>query len=359
MQKPLLTHDRAAAVAALRRMREQFPGHRLTTFAELAAGPLRRPPGQAARRATTRCSPRTRTRRRGCWRRRPYLRELNRMPERLALLEAEGARLDADPLVIAVAGAGVAAAPAAAGGSRVAVAAVGAQPPDRRGRLLSAGDAVVGATAASTDAAELYRFAVHARRPRGPVRGSVLPGSAGHGAGARGAAAVPAEGADAPRCPRPPRPARCSMPSWTATNRSRRSPRSTRRSRNFRKREDRKQEIEQADRRNQALGDLLLFRRGVPRGGRPADAAADADLAAARATVPPVVWHKAAGRVCPHQARLRHRRGPLPGGGEARSAVRRVTPHAHRRCSPRRTAAPRHAPTSRRRVSGSRTITRS
>jgi tetratricopeptide (TPR) repeat protein len=98
VQKPLLTHDRAGAVAALGRMREQFPGHRLVTFAELALARYDSHPTKmlACYDALLAAHPHEAT-----WvlSRAATLRELNRMPERLALLEAEGTKLDAEPLV--------------------------------------------------------------------------------------------------------------------------------------------------------------------------------------------------------------------------------------------------------------------
>lgn len=99
VQKPLLTHDRAAAVAARDRMRERFPGHRLTRFAELAlarydAHPLRL---LALYDELLKAHPHEAT-----WvvAKASVLRELNRIPERVALLEAEGSRLTADSLVV-------------------------------------------------------------------------------------------------------------------------------------------------------------------------------------------------------------------------------------------------------------------
>jgi predicted Zn-dependent protease len=98
VQKPLLSHDRAAADAALRVMRDRFTGHLLATFAELAlarydAHPLRL---LALYDALLARFPKEST-----WAlsKANVLRDLNRMPERLALLEAHGSRLDAEPML--------------------------------------------------------------------------------------------------------------------------------------------------------------------------------------------------------------------------------------------------------------------
>jgi predicted Zn-dependent protease len=98
VQKPLLTHDRAAADAALRVMRDRFPAHPLTAFADLAlarydAHPVRLLAAYDALLAkhaneSTWVLPKANV-----------LREMNRMPERLALLEAASAALDAEPMV--------------------------------------------------------------------------------------------------------------------------------------------------------------------------------------------------------------------------------------------------------------------
>src|SRR5207247_1625532 len=58
-----------------------------------------------------------------------------------------------------------------------------------------------------------------------------------------------------------------------------------------------KLEAAASDAAKQAFGDLLLFRAEChASAGRHAQA--DADLAAAKPIVPPVVWHRAAARVC-------------------------------------------------------------
>ncbi len=99
VQKPLLAHDRQASIAALERMRAQFPEHRLTQFAELAlarydAHPVKllgvydRLLAAFPHEASWLLS------------KAAVLREQHRMPERVALLEAEGSLLNADPLLM-------------------------------------------------------------------------------------------------------------------------------------------------------------------------------------------------------------------------------------------------------------------
>ena len=75
---------------------------------------------------------------------------------------------------------------------------------------------------------------------------------------------------------------------------------------------------------------------------------------AARLLVPLVAWHKGAGRVAAHQARFRHRRGPLPGSGEARSAFRGFAPDSDELCLPKPMAGLRRARILPRPASGSR-----
>ncbi len=98
VQKPLLDYDRGAADAALRVMRDRFPDHTLTTFAALAlarfdANPIRL---LAVYDALLAQFPHEST-----WvlAKSNVLRELNRTPDRDALLEAEGSPVDAEPMV--------------------------------------------------------------------------------------------------------------------------------------------------------------------------------------------------------------------------------------------------------------------
>jgi cellulose synthase operon protein C len=98
VQKPLLTYDRGAADAALRVMRSSYPDHLLTLFGALAlarfdANPMRLLELYDALLAR---HPHEST-----WvlAKANVLRELNRMPERQALLEAEGTASDDEPMV--------------------------------------------------------------------------------------------------------------------------------------------------------------------------------------------------------------------------------------------------------------------
>ncbi len=98
VQKPLLAHDRDAAEAALRIMRDRFTDSKFTLYGELAlsrydAHPLRL---LALYDALLAKNPHEST-----WvlLKANVLRELNRMTEREALLETEGSRLDAEPMV--------------------------------------------------------------------------------------------------------------------------------------------------------------------------------------------------------------------------------------------------------------------
>jgi tetratricopeptide (TPR) repeat protein len=99
VQKPLVTHDRPAAVAAFERMTAELPGHRLTKFAALALARYDAHPVKLLTAADALLADRPHE---PAWvmTRAAALRELNRLPERLALLEAEGAAADAEPLVM-------------------------------------------------------------------------------------------------------------------------------------------------------------------------------------------------------------------------------------------------------------------
>jgi tetratricopeptide (TPR) repeat protein len=98
VQRPLLEHDRGAAEAARRVMRDRFPGSPFTAFADLALARYDAHPARlvAAYDALLGRFPHEPT-----WvlAKATALRELNRMPERLALLEAAAAGLDAEPMV--------------------------------------------------------------------------------------------------------------------------------------------------------------------------------------------------------------------------------------------------------------------
>jgi len=99
VNKPLLTHDRAEAIAAFSRMKEQFPDHKFTTFAELILARYDAHPVKllAVYDKLLAAHPHEAT-----WvlSKTSVFRELNRMPERIAILEAECDSLTADPLLM-------------------------------------------------------------------------------------------------------------------------------------------------------------------------------------------------------------------------------------------------------------------
>lgn len=99
VQKPLLTHDRSAAVSALDRLRERHPGHRLTAAGALALARYDGHPVKqlAALDELAACAPHDPTL---VLARATALRELNRPAERNALLEAEGAPTTAEPVLM-------------------------------------------------------------------------------------------------------------------------------------------------------------------------------------------------------------------------------------------------------------------
>ena len=98
VQKPLLAHDRPTAEAALAAMRDRFSAHRLTKFATLALARYDTHPVKllAAYDALLADFPHEAS---FVLSKAGILRELHRLPERLALLEAEGWPLAAEPMV--------------------------------------------------------------------------------------------------------------------------------------------------------------------------------------------------------------------------------------------------------------------
>ena len=98
VQKPLLAHDRPAAVAALETLRAEFPGHRLALYGELVLARYDAHPVKVLRAVDSLLElfPHDPT---FVLAKAAILRELNRTPERAALLEAEGQRPDAEPMV--------------------------------------------------------------------------------------------------------------------------------------------------------------------------------------------------------------------------------------------------------------------
>ena len=98
VQKPLIAHDRGAAESALRVMRDQFTDSKFTTYGELA---LARFDAQPLRLLEIYDALLAKHPHESTWvlSKANVLRELNRMSEREALLGAESARLDAEPMV--------------------------------------------------------------------------------------------------------------------------------------------------------------------------------------------------------------------------------------------------------------------
>ncbi|HSQ54224.1 MAG TPA: hypothetical protein VLM40_00650, partial [Gemmata sp.] len=99
VQKPLLSHDRAAAAAALEEMKARFPEERLTHFAELA---LARYDAHPVKMLKVYDKLLAENPHEATWvlAKTGVLRELNCIAERTRLLETEGTSLTADPLVI-------------------------------------------------------------------------------------------------------------------------------------------------------------------------------------------------------------------------------------------------------------------
>ena len=99
VQRPLLAHDRAAAAAALDRLREHFPNHRLAKAGALALARYDAHPVKvlAALDALLLDFPHDPTL---VMAKASALRERNRTTDRLALLEAEAASLGAEPLLM-------------------------------------------------------------------------------------------------------------------------------------------------------------------------------------------------------------------------------------------------------------------
>jgi tetratricopeptide (TPR) repeat protein len=98
VQQPLLVLDRPTAFSAYTRIRTEFPEHRVHRFAELAMARFDAHPVKllAAYNRLLAVHPQEAT-----WllSKAAVLRELNRMPERMTILEREGAELAAEPLI--------------------------------------------------------------------------------------------------------------------------------------------------------------------------------------------------------------------------------------------------------------------
>ncbi|MCE9560475.1 MAG: hypothetical protein K8U57_00325 [Planctomycetes bacterium] len=269
VHKPLLTHDRAACVVALSSMKEKFPEHRFTTFAELVLSRYDAHPVKllavydklltAHPHEATWVMPKT-----------SILRELNRMPERVALLEEECTSLSADPLLMQSLAQAILPLP-----NRQAEAAWLLRRSVRNRPAAAAGYFLLATQwwehRRFDDAAELYRFATtlddredqfteaYFRAARATEQGDEP-----EQAKAALDQAIKKLQDAAGVAPKPETPLSGDTSGIAA---------------------------------RQALGDLLLFRAEChAAAGRMAET--DADLDAARPLVPAVTWHKAAARVC-------------------------------------------------------------
>jgi tetratricopeptide (TPR) repeat protein len=291
VQKPLLSHDRAAALMAEQRMRGEFSDHPLALFATLAlarydAHPMRL---LASYEALLAAHPREST-----WvlAKAAVLRDLNRMPERLALLETEGSALDSEPLVMQSLAQVLLPLPRRQGiVARLLFRSV-------RNRPLAAAGYYLLATQwweerRFVDATEVYRFACTLDDREDQFAEAYFRA-------ARATEQVP----EALRLFQQ-KAGRAVLPAPAATRAlfhalmDRDEPQQAHAAldqaiKKLQEQGDRKTEV--GTPASQALGDLLLFRAECCAGaGR--HSAADTDLAAARALVSPVVWHRAAGRI--------------------------------------------------------------
>jgi len=303
VQQPLLVHDRPAAAAALDRLRVLFHGHRLAKVGALALARYDAHPTRlvAALDALLADFPHDPT---FVMAKASALRELNRAADRLALLEAEGSGLTAEPLLMQSLAQMLLPLPhRQADADRLLRRSVRTRPTAAAGYYLLATQ--WWEQRRFDDAAEVYRFActledredqfadAYFRAARATEQ---VPEAVRLFQQKAGRAAVPTPAAtralytalmdreepgqaaaaldqavkklqdDGPPEPNPPAP--------------------------FPKQEG----GAKGSGKGHALGDLLLFRAECHAAHDRPDAAA-ADLAAAKALVPPVVWHRAAGRV--------------------------------------------------------------
>ena len=294
VQRPLLAHDRAAAVAALERMAVEFPGHRLLAFAELALARYDAHPVKtlAAYDRLLAAHPHEPT-----WvlAKAGVLRELNRTAERTALLESEGGSLTTDPLVMQSLAQALLPHPhRQEEAARLLRRSVRYRPAASAGYYLLATQ--WWEHRRFDEAAELYRFACTLDDRDEHVAETYFRA-------ARATEQVP----EALRLFQQ-RAGRAAVPAPAATRAL------------YNALADRDEPVQARAALDQAihkllaggrkdaaagargadespLGDLLLFRAEChAAAGRHADA--DADLAAAKPLVPPASWHKAAARVC-------------------------------------------------------------
>ncbi len=296
VHKPLLTHDRVAAVAAFERMKEAFLGHKFTTFAELVLARYDSHPLKllAVYDKLLALFPHEAT-----WvmSKAAVLRELNRMPERVALLEAEGSSLKADPLLMQSQAQALLPLP-----QRQAEAAWLLRRSVRHRPAAAAGYYLLATQwweeQRFDDAAELYRFActlddredqfaeAYFRAARATEQ---VPAALGLFQQKAGRAAIPA-------------PAATRALFHALMDRDEPAQAQAALDQAIRKLQEAGDKGTSSDAskmrpEHAALGDLLLFRAEChAAAGRLTEA--DADLSAARTLVPPVGWHKAAARVC-------------------------------------------------------------
>jgi tetratricopeptide (TPR) repeat protein len=300
VQKPLLTHDRPAAMAAFDQLTARVPGHRLAKVAALALARYDAHPVKvlAAVEPLLADFPHDTT---FVMTKATALRELNRTAERLALLEAEGSAIDAEPLVMQSLAQVLLPLPhRQAEAERLLRRSVRSRP------TAAAGYFLLGTQwwehRRFEDATELYRFA-------GTLEEREDQFADAYFRAARATEQVP----EAVRLFQQ-RAGRAAVPTPTATKAlylallDREEPEQALAALDQAIKKLESQRSEAGGQKPDAsltsdlrpltsgLGELLLFRAECHAGfGRSAEA--DADLAAAKPLVPPVVWHRAAARV--------------------------------------------------------------
>jgi predicted Zn-dependent protease len=294
VQKPLLAHDRGAADAALRVLREAFPGSTFALFGELAlarydAHPLKLLAAYDALLAEFPDEP--------TWvlSKANVLRELNRMPERLALLEAAGAPLGAEAMVAQTLAQALLPLP-----HRQYDAGVLLRHSLRARPTAASGYYLLGTQwwehRQFDEAAELYRFACALEEREDQFAEAYFR-----------ATRVTEQVPEALRLFQQ-RAGRAAVPVPAATralyhalmDRDEPEQAAVALDQAIKKLEEKRQEPadnkQKADDARAALGELLLFRAERSAGAGKRDRAA-ADLEAAKPLVTPVTWHKAAARV--------------------------------------------------------------
>ena len=306
VQQPLLTLDRPTAIEALARMKASFPEHHLLGFAELALARFDAHPMKmlAIYDRFLAAHPHEAT-----WvlSKAAILRDLNRIPERMAILEQEGSELAAEPLIAQ------------------SLAQMLLPIPDRqeeaswllRRSVRNRPTAAAGYYLLATqwwehrrfdEATELYRFActlderedqfaeAYFRATRATEQ---VPEALRLFQQKAGRAAIPAPAATralfhALMDRDEPEQAHAALDQaikklqeLVAANGGRQTPDLAK---------PNKRELDRSI-AQQSLGELLLFRAECQMGAGKTNGA-EADLAAAKMLIPPATWHKAAGRVC-------------------------------------------------------------